>query len=533
MPRDPNNPNHIVAPVGLPAVAQTLGEARLDTDTLCCSDKINPYSLIRPLFRKSTASQDHPGTPPAWFANTANYNTMTEIVPAAKLAALQTDVLIRTSGLPCASEYDFGAAEYIYHDMMKWGYIVPSVSTPNAIFALQDVYWKRFYPADSARDSNGKPTECRGELQQFDGYIHAQRPVSPLRNIVLEYGRHITCTPEVNVGNYTTGAVLGGSDTAPAADHHPGGMVSVPAVLGVSTSYYYGLSVFRKSPGATKFTLLRHFIGKQVYPSGGSLPVFDAIGLGEQWGILASEGEYVVIPWVANKKPTMQSDNVGMTVQTGTRFYGFQFAEDPAGEYQGFWRATIVPKKLMLHSAVTLPGPSTPLITTSYDAATGKMTCQFTLYNNYRNYPLTARDFYVQYSYRDPSSNSQKDAGFGYRSADYNIPGTVLSPNSKTHLDASEISFQAGPYFTVENGTDRVTINIPTSTFIGGCKVVVNVTLQAGLPTAPTLSKLAFMSCDPNTDGGNLQLLSLAVVHTGTSGPAIFGDPQTGTGVIN
>lgn len=512
MPRDPNNLNHIIAPVGLATVAQVLGEAKTDTGTLCLSPKISPYSLIRPLFYRS----DSPGTPPSLFASTDQDTSFTiNCIPTAHKQRLFPTLSNGTADTinlanktaeeyPCKNDYAFTGATYVYYGICKWGYAVPYVNTEDAIFALRDLLWERFYPADSAKDANGKPTECWCNDHQFDGYIHATEDdvPPPLKNVVIQYGEPISATPNVDVGNYTDAQVLG-----TAGQNHPGGIVSIPAVIGVGGTY--GMTVYRKADGASKYSRIRSFVGGKITASGNGLTIINAMQISEY---PASRADWIIIPWVAQGgTPTINATTGFLNIPSGTRIYGFRYAP----QFQGYAAGTVVPK-VITFGGIFVGGD----ICAISKVENGQWKCELHIYNAYRNYPLTATDFYLEIRYKESGNTGYTVKRFGVLNTAYGstASGTVTSLQGK-------ITYSSG---TAVNGTLGVNLS---STTIGGivCKVTMTFSTpyDANLTSDPELVRVAFMSEDENhTSVGKLRV---AMVYTPSGTPLpVFSSEKPG-----
>lgn len=508
----PESNGHITAPVGLATVAKVLGESRTDTDTLCRSAKINPHSLIRPLFRAT----DTPGTPPSWFSQTENYGSnLALIVPSGKLKEVQNPIQIKGSGLKCDSEYDFGTGLYIYHALMRWGYVVPYVTQPSAILALRDCVWKRYGPADDAAGQGWS------EDQQFDGYLHNALPVDPMTHVQLEYGKKIAYTPLAVKGNTTVNEILGTTNGKVNETGHPGGVVSIPAVLGVKASYVYGMTVFHRASENEKYQVLRHFLGQTVSSSAGEFPILGSVGMNSGSAILAGKGDYVVIPWVVDKDNIVELSPDGkiMSITGNARFYGFRFSE----RFDGYAEKTITPRVLSLLS-VNLPGVTPKVIDMNYVYGTGKTTVSFTLYNPWGAYALTAREFYLHFRYRDAYGAIQ-DKIFGTARTEYTPPANINPGPIQVEVDGSIVTGGA------------VEVKREGSAMIIGTHVTLTVTLPAGLDggelgvtnagnKGPVFSKLAFTSVDTNPEGG---ALAFPVIHTSTSSLANIGSASGNT----
>lgn len=487
MPRDPNNLNHIIAPIGLATVAQVLGEAKLDTDTLCRSSKINPYSLIRPLFRKT----DSPGTNPGWFADTSESSDNSyrlTCVPSSHQSRLfptnangseaSINLADKTAAeYPCKNEFDFVYPIYIKYAMCKWGYVVPYVTEEAAIFALRDLLWERFYPADDTA------REGWSELQQFDGYIHDTQPVSPLKDVTLKYGYKITATPQVSVGNYTNAQVLGSGSS-----QHPGGIVSIPAVIGVGGKY--GMTIFRRADGETKYKLIKSVLGGTIAASGNGLTLLSQMQIADY---PQGTADWIIIPWVAQGGSPSVSN--GKLNANGAKIFNFRFCD----LFQGYVYEHIVAKVLVYGSYIQGQAIAEITSDTSLTATSGqgwKLTVRF--YNPYTEYPLTATDFYFEYQYTSSSnSNTKYTRRLGALSGLYDLPsGTTIDENLATAN--TPMSFSSGD---VADNNLSVTLNNPKGSF-GGCTLTIKFKLPSGasLSHAPVLKKFAFTSVDNNNE---------------------------------
>ena len=514
----PVTDGHITAPFGLAAVARTLGENKLDTQSLCCSPKINPYSLIRPLFRGTGVSGTlpPPGTAPSWFATV---DTLTGpqlfVVPASQRARLfptgtngtvvGINLKDKTSDeYPCKDDYDFTYPVYINYAVCKWGFIVPYVSNQADIFALRDLVWERFGPADSAKDTKGLLTETRAELQQFDGYLHDAVPADPLKAVQLEYGKPISATPDVSVGNYTDAQVLGTSGKA-----HPGGVVSIPAVIGVGGQY--GMTIFRRPKGEKKYKRIKSVLGGKIEASGGGLKLLTAMQISDY---PASEADWIIIPWVA-QGGTVSVDASGELKTTGSpRFYSFRFDS----RFQGYASATIVPKVIDFGNRIAGTDIYEFSRTSQVSGSNDIWEIVVRINNANPGYPLTARNFYLEVSYQEQGKSTKTVKRFGSYWADYGSQNTGLSV---TALGGADISFSTG---TV--GSDKISVSLTPNSpmpFVV-CSVRIRfpipVQSQLGGTKSPSLERVCFTSEDKNHSSRTINVFQTCT-STGQRPPLI------------
>lgn len=135
-----NNGNHITAPVNTDDVSSVLGVNSHDIATLCRSDKINPYSLIRPGYTT------YPSFGPESFENYPEMGT----IPSS------------------------GSSGW-YYKRAKWGYYVPCVGNPAYIKNVYLQPWVFNAPS-------GDSFDC---LTHFDGYRHNARPKLPVEPRII------------------------------------------------------------------------------------------------------------------------------------------------------------------------------------------------------------------------------------------------------------------------------------------------------------------------------------------------------------
>lgn len=141
-----NNNGHITAPVNTDDVSAVLNVSSHDVRIICRSDKINPHSLIRPI-----------------------YTTNPALGPEDMKDA-------EGMGAPDASGEDF------LYELKSWGYYVPYVTNASNIEDVCQIPWHKDGP-------KGDSFDC---LTHFDGYRHNANPrlpveaiVNPGKNIIL------------------------------------------------------------------------------------------------------------------------------------------------------------------------------------------------------------------------------------------------------------------------------------------------------------------------------------------------------------
>ena len=182
-----NENGHIHAPVSIEDVKKVLGVRSNDVGTLCLSDKINPYSLIRPM--------------PSDF----------------QWAGVKDMKTMRLGDLPD------GTTDMSW-EYKQWGYQVPFVTNPNLIDRIKDLSWRR-PPADIEHCKN---------LDHFDGYRHDVEP-----SFLWSVGEPIDGDPIVMM------FAFGGEQTnivSSSGKNNKGGVVSVREVFG-DEPFYYGAEI--------------------------------------------------------------------------------------------------------------------------------------------------------------------------------------------------------------------------------------------------------------------------------------------------
>lgn len=483
----PASNGKITAPVGLASVAQVLGEPVTDTGTLCRSSKVNPHSLIKPTFINATHPQEGMYDP-AWLSNAQNY-TLALLVPAAHLPSVQNSFDISTKGAaeyPCVAEYAFSSGAWVQHSLHAWGYVVPYVQRAQDIFALTSLVWKHFTPEDGDTAS----LNAWAWDDHFDGYIHGAEPVNPMTAVQIEYGKPIAYTPNVSTGPYTASDVLGPNPTG-----HPGGVVSVPAVLGTDSTFRYGMTVFWREDDDDKFTEVRSFLGG---PASGSVsglngkPILGAVGIDSD-SVMAVDGEYVIVPWVAKGVTGVSSSGKLQVSSSGARFYSFRFSS----LFSGHVRRTVESHHIGI-IAMSFQGSDAKLVKLSFVShqASGqdRWKCEFTIYNKWKDYPMTAHRFFLQVEYRD---NTGTVRNVGMRDNDglktYGATGTNLA---YTVLNVADISFSSGELTVNQKGVKLT--NPYGGAGFGTSKVTILFNVPSDAQTDPEFRRLGFTSLDNN-----------------------------------
>lgn len=330
MPYDATT-GRVYAPVSVDDVRMALGlredePGAGDVGYLCSHENISNLSLIRPLYYKS----DRPGIEPESFANDYVLGNNAVFKPENKKAEVADGLL---KDLPCASEFDFENEQASYgYDCCRWGCFVPYVPYTGRIqdvFALRDLYWKRFSPNDDKKDANGLLTTTWYCLAQFDGYLsRLERPATGI-SATLEYGKIPVCTITPDLTPFKAEDIF-------AKDGETGNIgapVSIEAVFGETEGMTYGASYFTKKGTSAKWEHVKSAVGGQVgttlrdpsnpefteNPDFSDLRGFQAIVLDKE--PLTEVNGAIVIPWVCNKKVTVDAAGL-IQVPQGAKFYG-------------------------------------------------------------------------------------------------------------------------------------------------------------------------------------------------------------------
>ena len=179
--------SHIYAPVNVSEVAELLGENTHDVGRLCTSDKINPYSLIRPA----------PLLYPRYDFSVAQMKT-------ADMGDLHTK--------PSDAVYNW--------EKRQWGWQVPYVGMPQNVDYIRDISWYR--PPLKSNDYKS--------LNHFDGYKHNAQPMFDW-GCALGIGFPIS----LNFVFYKQAEEV----VSPTGKGNNGGNLSIPEIFGDMT-YYAG-----------------------------------------------------------------------------------------------------------------------------------------------------------------------------------------------------------------------------------------------------------------------------------------------------
>lgn len=326
----------VYAPVSVDDVRMALGlredePGAGDVGYLCSHENISNLSLIRPLYYKS----DRPGIEPESFASDYALGNTVLFRPDNKKAEVvnpnDQSGYFPISELPCAKEFDFKAQASYGYDCCRWGCFVPYVTDKDNIFALRDLYWKRFSPNDDKKDANGLLTTTWYCLAQFDGYLsQLERPATGI-SATLEYGKIPVCTITPDRTPFKAEQILdktvdGGNIGAP---------VSVEAVFGETEGMTYGATFFKKFDTSNKWLLKdsKSVVGGQVgttlldftkpeiseNPDYSDWQGFQALVLDKE--PLTQMKGAIVIPWVCDKKVTVDAAGL-IQVPQGAKFYG-------------------------------------------------------------------------------------------------------------------------------------------------------------------------------------------------------------------
>lgn len=194
---------HIYAPVSIDDVKYVIAESSFDLATLCTSDKINPYSLIRPA-----------------------YTTNSEFGPE------DFEKGIAEGPIP------EGGTEWQY-SLQKWGYYVPFVGSLGNISLITEKTWVRNAPDE-------KSLKC---LSHFDGYLHNAVPSLPVSADVTPGSKIVMFLQPGNVQQ----DIISSSGMS-----NNGGVVAIYEVLG---SVKIGCSLFHGSQ------LIGHYISPNAIGS--------------------------------------------------------------------------------------------------------------------------------------------------------------------------------------------------------------------------------------------------------------------------
>lgn len=238
------NGGHIFAPVSVADVSSVLGEPSLDVATLCTSDKINPYSLIRPL-----------------------YSNNPRIMPKDL-----EDTIVGPTPTPLNSSYQY--------ERHKWGYYLPYVGNASDVTKILDIPWFRNKPDEDTY-------KC---LAQFDGYLHDANPTFPI-SIEAVAGSEIKILFQ-----------LGFKDSSIVDDNgtNQGGTVSIPNVY--KGTPRYGCSIWSGDSSIVDGSFgsyLGYFVAPETSDEDNVIANYRF-----NTGITAESNRiYTVVPWIASDDP--------------------------------------------------------------------------------------------------------------------------------------------------------------------------------------------------------------------------------------
>lgn len=233
-----NENGHIYAPINTSDVAKVLKEKSNDVATLCMSEKINPYSLIRPFSEEMTS-------------------------PFSEVKDLRTARI--------------GADKNLDNDGVKWerklwGYQVPYEPTTTRLIlgGIRDIAWYR----PTLRTSDHK------NLEHFDGYLHNATPMFEW------FVSAITGEPifiSFQFGNKQENIV------SASGRANKGGVVSIPEVFG-GEPFYFGVSI-----RINNSTTVYDYISSSVVN-----PDEQLFGFIDTGRTAENATTYEVTPWISN-----------------------------------------------------------------------------------------------------------------------------------------------------------------------------------------------------------------------------------------
>lgn len=450
-------------PNGWFPIAQMLGEASTDAGTICCSDKINDYSLIRPLYTvRPDTVPEHYMTANDWLGD---FPVGHPLVPQGGIAVVGNAV----------DEYGAKILNLSYgysYERKAWGYFVPYIEKGangwNLVlaFASSVFVWRRIYPN---ADQSGVAADQRTfyPMVMFDRYYHTgvAEPLHPIKAHQIEYGKNVTVDFNVMASMIGTNDSVYQSD--PEAIVFKGSIVNIPAVLG--DGMYVGASLFIEKPAGW------HLLGtawKQPYQGNMQTAHVD-------FGIrIVRTGKYMLIPWCADKDPTASDAHI----------YPVRYAS-------GFdWKIEETAKARYLG----LTG--TPLISVSKETGSNITVVKFVLVNPYGNYPLTASDFLLELKRTNKGDNTT--------SMKYFKTGNAQAPagSSATYLTYDTMNLD-GIYTSPSFGILTIGSLYPFA------MVTVSISIDDanGTYSSPVLS---FKSGDSNVQGGGTIEIGLKFSNT-------------------
>ena len=252
MPYDEST-GRVHAPVGLASVALALREPLTDTATLCCSEKINPYSLIRPLYASK------PNVSPVDYGSWQSGHDTPKWIEYVQIpTSLKPKNNVNIS-------FALGSTNYtttINYEQKLWGYWVPWVYRHGniglgvvAAFFNDAFIWKRITPRDAMNLAASE--RSFGCLAMFDGYVTDRNYPPVMANVTMEYGKQLNLTivnPFGGTVSAADSALL--NDSGTKVNNHHGGVVNIPAVFGdigsttnTGKKIVVGVSLFRAKNG--------------------------------------------------------------------------------------------------------------------------------------------------------------------------------------------------------------------------------------------------------------------------------------------
>lgn len=255
---------HVTAPVGLDEVRSLLGEASIDVKTVCMSENINPYSLIRPFPPESPR-------------------------PNFEVRQMMEGTIAHGPIQPVPPVYSWYRG--------RWGYYVPYVGNAANIKDISEVAWVR--PGIQAEDF--------GNLAHFDGYRHDIEPDVMIKIDALTTGARLRVS--IYPGTAQTDII------SSTGENNKGGVVSVAEVLG---RVKLGFSLWKNN------SLVGHYQSNTWLSSSSDSDDgrFNEITLIEG-PVVESGASYTMIPWATN----LGYDSNG-NLLSGSMFFCLKYAED-------------------------------------------------------------------------------------------------------------------------------------------------------------------------------------------------------------
>lgn len=419
--------------VGLASVALCLKEPFTDTAKLCCSEKINPYSLIGPRFYRDTKGSmpgrapGKYGTPPV-LGDTTDSLPDQNAVPSAKAGEV-TGEFACSSLTTATAEYTFRSAATFMYEKRRFGFFVPYVQDPQDIFALRDLYWKRYGPKDGnwvTTNGKRKLTDSWCVLDHFDGYLHNAKPADVISGVILAYGQIPQFVPVLATGTWKITDVLG-----PEGRNNPGGNVSVPAVFG-GEKMIYGATLFKKT--GSKYAYVRSAIGGALDDTAvGGGGMLEPVTFGS--AALNDNAQYLIVPWVTSDNVEINAGGLINIPAGGAKFYCCNYDVDHKA--YGENEEPIAPKYFDVSN-----------VRVEHERGSTEYFISLSLTNRIANYQLIAEFFDNAVQYNTKSSALFRNGGCNFVTGSNNLSiGMDLTSTPPSYALSREYKFK----FTYED----------------------------------------------------------------------------------